>query len=85
MSYTLRWQLIIPALAAALGLAGCGSSDSDSLSGQVTGGTAVNPDSSVAPDPTGATAPTQTGNIAALNLYLASGGKVTRTAYWLYR
>ena len=64
MSYALRWQLIIPALAAALGLAGCGSSDSDSLSGQVTGGTAVNPDSSVAPDPTGATAPTQTGNIA---------------------
>ncbi|MFU2315461.1 dTDP-4-amino-4,6-dideoxy-D-galactose acyltransferase [Rahnella sp. PCH160] len=28
---------------------------------------------------------TQTGNLAALNLYLASGGKVTRTAYWLYR
>ena len=28
---------------------------------------------------------TQTGNIAALNLYLASGGKVIRTAYWLYR
>ncbi|MEG2899944.1 MAG: CAP domain-containing protein [Massilia sp.] len=64
MSYALRWQLMVPALAAALGLAGCGSSDSDSLSGQVTGGTAVNPDSSVAPDPTGATAPTQTGNIA---------------------
>lgn len=64
MSYTLRWQLIIPALAAALGLAGCGGSDSDSLSGQVTGGTAVNPDSSVVPDPAGATAPTQTGNIA---------------------
>ena len=28
---------------------------------------------------------TQTGNLAALNLYLARGGKVTRTAYWLYR
>lgn len=28
---------------------------------------------------------TQTGNLAAMNLYLASGGKVTRTAYWLYR
>lgn len=28
---------------------------------------------------------TQTGNLAALNLYLASGGKVARTAYWLYR
>lgn len=28
---------------------------------------------------------TQTGNLPALNLYLASGGKVTRTAYWLYR
>jgi|SRR5471030_149452 len=28
---------------------------------------------------------TQTGNVAALNLYLASGGKVTRSAYWLYR
>jgi len=28
---------------------------------------------------------TQTGNIAALNLYFASGGKVIRTAYWLYR
>ncbi|MBU9812561.1 dTDP-4-amino-4,6-dideoxy-D-galactose acyltransferase [Rahnella sp. C60] len=28
---------------------------------------------------------TQTGNIAALNLYLASGGKVMRSAYWLYR
>lgn len=28
---------------------------------------------------------TQTGNLAALNLYLASGGKVTRMAYWLYR
>jgi len=67
MSYTLRWQLIIPALAAVLGLAACGSSDSDSdssTSGQVTGGTAVNPDSSVAPDPTGVAAPAQTGNIA---------------------
>ncbi|MDN5679220.1 MAG: dTDP-4-amino-4,6-dideoxy-D-galactose acyltransferase [Ewingella sp.] len=28
---------------------------------------------------------TQTGNVAALNLYLASGGKITRSAYWLYR
>lgn len=28
---------------------------------------------------------TQTSNLAALNLYLASGGKVTRAAYWLYR
>lgn len=28
---------------------------------------------------------TQTGNIAALNLYLASGGSITRSAYWLYR
>lgn len=28
---------------------------------------------------------TQTGNLAALNLYLASGGKITRSAYWLYR
>jgi len=28
---------------------------------------------------------TQTGNLPALNLYLASGGKVTRSAYWLYR
>jgi len=28
---------------------------------------------------------TQTGNLAALNLYLARGGKVTRMAYWLYR
>lgn len=28
---------------------------------------------------------TQTGNLPALNLYLARGGKVTRTAYWLYR
>ena len=65
MSYTLRWQLMIPALAAILGLAACGSSDSDSaLSGQVAGGTAVNPDSSVATDPTGVAAPTQTGNIA---------------------
>ena len=65
MSYTLRWQLMIPALAAVLGLAGCGSSDSDSSpSAQVTGGTAVNPDSSVAPDPIGIAAPTQTGNIA---------------------
>jgi len=65
MSYTLRWQLMIPALAAVLGLAGCGSSDSDSSpSAQVTGGTAVNPDSSVAPDPTGIAAPAQTGNIA---------------------
>ena len=36
MSYTLRWQLMIPALAAVLGLVACGSSDSDSLSGQVT-------------------------------------------------
>jgi uncharacterized protein YkwD len=66
MSYTLRWQLIIPALATVLGLAACGSSDSDSSSppSQVTGGTAVNPDSSVAPEPTGVAAPTQTGNIA---------------------
>lgn len=65
MSYTLRWQLMIPALAAVLGLAACGSSDSDSnLPGQVTGGTSVNPDSSVATDPTGVAAPTQTGNIA---------------------
>lgn len=28
---------------------------------------------------------TQTGNLAALNLYLASGGKLSRSAYWLYR
>jgi dTDP-4-amino-4,6-dideoxy-D-galactose acyltransferase len=28
---------------------------------------------------------TQTSNLAALNLYLASGGTVTGTAYWLYR
>ncbi|GBU11617.1 TDP-fucosamine acetyltransferase [Enterobacterales bacterium] len=28
---------------------------------------------------------TQTGNLAALNLYLASGGKISHSAYWLYR
>lgn len=28
---------------------------------------------------------TQTGNIAALNLYLASGAKLVSSAYWLYR
>ncbi|MGC6389293.1 dTDP-4-amino-4,6-dideoxy-D-galactose acyltransferase [Ewingella sp. S1.OA.A_B6] len=28
---------------------------------------------------------TQTGNLAALNLYLASGGKISHAAYWLYR
>ena len=58
MSYMLRWQLMIPALAAVLGLAACGSSDSDTSapSGQVTGGTAVSPDSSVAADPVGVAA-----------------------------
>lgn len=28
---------------------------------------------------------TQTGNIAALNLYMASGANIVRSAYWLYR
>lgn len=28
---------------------------------------------------------TQTGNLAALNLYLASGGRISHSAYWLYR
>lgn len=28
---------------------------------------------------------TQTSNLAALNLYIASGGKISRSAYWLYR
>ncbi len=28
---------------------------------------------------------TQTGNLAALNLYLASGGSISHSAYWLYR
>ena len=53
MSYTLRWHSIA-ALVAALGLAGCGSgSDNDSPTSQVTGGTAVSPESSAAtPEPT---------------------------------
>ena len=68
MSYTPRWHVSTPALtavlAAALTLTACGSSDSDSPSSQVTGGTAVSPDASVSPEPTGVAAPTQTGNIA---------------------
>lgn len=66
MSYTPRWQLTSAVLAAALGLAACGSSDDDSPANQVTGGTAVSPEPSTsAPEPTpGANAPAATGNIA---------------------
>ena len=67
MSYAPRWQLMTAALAAALSLAACGSSDSDRPASQVAGGTAVSPEPSTAtPQPTpGAAAPAQTGNIAA--------------------
>jgi uncharacterized protein YkwD len=68
MSYTPRWHSIA-ALVAALSLAACGSgsdNDNDSPTSQVTGGTAVSPESPAStPEPTpGTAAPARTGNIA---------------------